>query len=181
MDNEKNLRKTIERYPHLTLQDIFKFEYQSILGPGHLIKDEESALEYLKQEVETIVYRDDLLNEPLTEELGNGTIRINLRPYLHKKYPIEDLAKIFYASQEYYKVPKENLIKELEENKENIKRLYSNYQESAYEEYIKLLKDNDFRPFSHSLIYRSNYYPAYRVVNKDLFTQFLDTYKKEKE
>jgi len=179
MNNEKNIRKFFERYPKATLQDIFKMEYQSILGTGHLIKNEESVLKFLKEECDNLIYRDELLNEPLTEEIGNGMIRVNLRPYVHKKYSLEELAKMFYKTKDYSKHQKTDLLFELEENKENIKCQCKTYKEEVYQELVQRLIDTDFSSFSHSLIYRSHYLPSYRIVAKELFTNYLDSMQKE--
>ena len=179
MNNEKNLRKFIERYPYATLQDIFKLEYQATLGSGHMAPSLEEVNQILQEEVDNLIYREDLLHEPLTEEIGGGMIRVNLRPYVHKKYPLDALAKMFYDSQKYSENKPEMLLEELDENKENIERLFKNYREEEYQDFINYLKESNFRPFSHSLIYRAHYYPSYRVVYKETFTKFLDSIQKE--
>lgn len=168
----KYLRKFFERYPAAQMQDIFKFFYQSILGPGHLITSYEEACRELDNEQQTISY--SINNEPLYEELGNDTIRVNLRPYIYKKYDIKKLADVFYNSQFTYKNTPETLMKVLEDNKKIISIIYERFTEEEFNSLLIALKEYSFKPFSHSLIYRSNYHPHYRVVNKSLFLEHID-------
>ncbi len=48
---EDILLQHFDRYPQMQPQDAVKLIYQQEFGPGHLIKDEKKALEYLRQEM----------------------------------------------------------------------------------------------------------------------------------
>ena len=63
------------RYPLMQPQDAVKLIYQNEFGGGHLIRDEEACLNYLRREYA------DLEKDPsaqLYEEIGNGIVRVNL-------------------------------------------------------------------------------------------------------
>ena len=63
------------RYPLMQPTDAVKLIYQNELGGGHLIRDEEACLNYLRKEYET-VEKDPTM--PLHEDIGNGIVRVNL-------------------------------------------------------------------------------------------------------
>ena len=170
---DKQLRKFLERYPASQLQDVFKFFYQSILGPGHLIASYRDALELLKAECQDLRFIFTTLEEPLTEELGNDTIRVNLRPYAYKKYPLEVLAQTFYDSQPLYSTNPQDLLEALEENRVSISILFERYSDQEFESLLLTLKEFGCKPFSHSLNYRNNYQPHYRIVKKSVFLKHL--------
>ena len=63
------------RYPLMQPQDAVKLIYHNEFGGGHLIRDEEACLNYLRREYA------DLEKDPsaqLYEEIGNGIVRVNL-------------------------------------------------------------------------------------------------------
>ena len=64
-----------KRYPLMQPRDAVKLIYQNEFGGGHLIRDEEACLNYLRREYA------DLEKDPtaaLYEGIGNGIVRVNL-------------------------------------------------------------------------------------------------------
>ena len=72
---EQILREHAKRYPLMQPTDAIKLIYQNEFGGGHLIRDEEACLNYLRREY-TSVAKDPTV--PLYEDIGNGIIRVNL-------------------------------------------------------------------------------------------------------
>lgn len=179
MAYDKDLKKTLERYPASTLQDIMKFFYQSLLGPGHLITSYEEAYNSLKDECEHLMFYSNMINEPLTEEMSNNTLRVNLRPYVYKKYDLGMLAKAFYESQNKYSGDQAKLVNDLIKSRSIIEALFPRFDEEEFNSYIAAIKEYGCKPFSHSLTYKTNYHPHYRIVNKELFLKLLDNMERK--
>lgn len=70
------LETHIARYPTLAVADAVKLCYQSAFGGGHLITDSARALAWIARERAAITAYDGTL--PLFEDIGNGTVRLNL-------------------------------------------------------------------------------------------------------
>ena len=64
-----------KRYPLMQPSDAVKLIYQNEFGGGHLIRDEQACLAFLRREYDSIT-KDP--NMPLYEEIGNGIVRIHL-------------------------------------------------------------------------------------------------------
>ena len=71
------LKEHVDNHPGLETVDAVKFLYQSYLGPGHLVPSEAASLARLEEE---LVQCGPDFGEPLTQPLGNGLCRLNLRP-----------------------------------------------------------------------------------------------------
>jgi hypothetical protein len=64
-----------KRYPMMQPTDAVKLIYQNEFGGGHLIRDEEKCLEYLRKEYASVEKKPGM---PLYEEIGNGIVRVYL-------------------------------------------------------------------------------------------------------
>ena len=64
-----------KRYPLMQPTDAVKLIYQNEFGGGHLIRDEQACLNYLRREYDSIAKKPNAL---LYEEIGNGIVRVNL-------------------------------------------------------------------------------------------------------
>lgn len=77
--------------PLMEIQDVYKLIYQSTLGLGHLLKNHETAKDYLIDEIENI--QKVIVKEVLIEDISinNSMVRVNLRPFNEKKMSPEKL------------------------------------------------------------------------------------------
>ena len=64
-----------KRYPLMQPRDAVKLIYQNVFGGGHLIRDEQACLNYLRKEYADLE-KDPAA--PLYEDIGNGIVRVNL-------------------------------------------------------------------------------------------------------
>lgn len=71
------LKEHVDNHPGLETVDAVKFLYQSYLGPGHLVPSESASLARLTEELKQC---GPDFGEFLTQPLGNGLCRLNLRP-----------------------------------------------------------------------------------------------------
>ena len=87
-----------KRYPLMQPTDAVKLIYQNEFGGGHLIRDEEACLNYLRREYATLE-KDP--TAPLYEDIGNGIIRVNLAAL--REEDLEQLGQDFIASAAKHK------------------------------------------------------------------------------
>ena len=90
---EQILREHAARYPLMQPTDAVKLIYQNEFGGGHLIRDEQAALNYLRREYAS-VEKDPAV--PLHEAIGNGILRVNLAAV--KPEALAQLGKDFICS-----------------------------------------------------------------------------------
>lgn len=169
LNNEIKLyiRRHINKYPKMETIDVYKLIYQAAYLTGHLINNQ--AYDYLLKEC--LKKHVDLVHNELYEYITSDVARVNLHEYI-KEYDIKDLFELFKKSSE------------------------NNYSD-RFLDYVKIAKDmlvcdnriidylvtdgevNKTIP-SHSLIYKSNYLPSYRLVKAELLNINLRLNKLQK-
>ena len=87
----------IKRYPKIEILDIYKLLHQAVFGPGHAIKNQRAAREWLDRESELYVPN---ANEALVESVhpDGAIVRIHLRPYLAARGNLKTLLDGFIKS-----------------------------------------------------------------------------------
>ena len=70
-----------KRYPLMQPRDVVKLIYQNEFGGGHLIRDEQACLNYLRREYDSITKKPNAL---LYEEIGNGIVNGFIKPSEHR-------------------------------------------------------------------------------------------------
>lgn len=158
---ERILKIHAAAYPLMQPQDAVKLVYQNEFGGGHLIRDEQSCLNYLKNEY---TQTPNNPTAPLLEEIGNGLVRVNLAALDEGVYPIEKLGQDFIRSAALHRGNMDSF-------KEKLGLLYRATQTGLFsfspaelESYLRDYAAAGFPMVSHSEIYRQSYKPAYRVV-----------------
>lgn len=168
------LKKQIELYPSQRLQDIYKNFYQGRFGTEHLIRNKESVLKYIKQELIEM----DTSYLPVVEYIGwdSSFVRVSLEYLKQNNIESDILANTFFESANYIDTNKTNIwlkewfqIIKIIEN-ENIKII--NY-EADKKSIDSLLKINSKAAIHHSKEFREAYKPHYRVVAVPLFEKYF--------
>ena len=170
---EALLRGHYERRPLMRATDFYKLLYQGAFGVGHIMGD--AAWDWLRKEAGGIDLSEHL-GEPLVEDVSadGSMVRVNLRPYLRRGLPLEDLFEAMKktAPQEG---PNElfleawGVFKDLAASGEV--QVDSGELERLEEE---LLRDGP-STHHHSEAYREGYHPAYRVVRRELLVGLIDS------
>ena len=167
---EDILLQHFDRYPQMQPQDAVKLIYQQEFGPGHFIKDEKKALEFLRQEIAGIGV--PLPGEALYESIGNGLCRLNLRPCKAKGFPLEDILRLFAETANGTQGDKKKFIGGI-----HVLQKLAEEDETPFEPVlldIFLAKYPKSCPaVHHSDTYRLAYRPAYRVVNQRKLKDYL--------
>ena len=94
MDIRDCLKYHFDRYPAMMPKDAVKLVYQSAFGGGHLVRDEASALELLKEEIEHTQHSDTV---PTIEYIGASACRVSLAA-LPRGLTAHTLMRIFVES-----------------------------------------------------------------------------------
>lgn len=163
----ESLLRHAQQHPAAQLVDMVKFIYQSVLGGGHLITDEQAALERLKAEIAGLV--NEQLSQPYIEPLGGGYCRMNLSAC--SEASPELMNRLFVQSA---KAVTEDDLKRFDEQTAVLKELCTqqpttfNFTADDVERYLAEYSLTGYAPVSHSLIYHEEYKPSYRVITEDL-------------
>lgn len=162
------LRLHAGRYPAMGPADAVKLIYQNEFGGGHLIADEDACLARLRAEYEATPQRDEL---PLTEDLGNGIVRVMLGALDAHGYSPEQLGRDFIRGSNAHKGTTASFLEKLEVLRDVTREGCFSFPEEALESYLTAYIQAGCPAVSHSPEYRQSYQPAYRVVLAELIKQ----------
>ena len=156
---EQILREHAKRYPLMQPCDAVKLIYQNEFGGGHLIRDEQACLNYLRREYADLE-KDP--TAPMYEDIGNGIVRVNLAAV--REEALEQLGQDFIASAAKHKGTLDSFLNKLEVlNKLTTAGVFS-FDLDALNAYLSKYKAAGYPAVSHSPEYRQAYNPAYRVI-----------------
>ena len=150
-----------KRYPLMQPCDAVKLIYQNEFGGGHLIRDEQAVLNYLRREYES-VEKDSTM--PLYEDIGNGIVRVNLAAV--KPEDLEQLGKDFIRSAAEHTGTRERFQQKLDVLRQLTAAGHFSFGMIEMEYYLSEYIKSGCPMVSHSEQYRQNYAPAYRVIKK---------------
>ena len=156
---EQILREHAKRYPLIQPCDAVKLIYQNEFGGGHLIRDEQACLNYLRREY------DDLEKDPsaqLYENIGNGIARVNLAAV--KEEDLEQLGKAFIDSAAKHKGTLDSFLNKLEVLHTLTTEGVFAFDLDALNTYLSEYEAAGYPAVSHSPEYREAYKPAYRII-----------------
>ena len=161
---ERILREHAKRYPLMQPTDAVKLIYQNEFGGGHLIRDEQACLNYLRREY-TSVAKDPTV--PLYEDIGNGIVRVNLAAV--KAEDLEQLGRAFIDSAAKHKGTMDRFLNKQEVLRKLANEGVFNFDTNALNAYLSEYEAAGYPAVSHSPEYRQAYKPAYRIIRKAYF------------
>ena len=153
-----------KRYPLMQPRDAVKLNYQNEFGGGHMIRDEQACLNYLRQEYASVA-KDPTV--PLYEDIGNGIIRVNLTAV--KPEDLEQLGRAFIDSAAKHKGTMDRFLNKLEVLRKLANEGVFNFDTNALNAYLSEYEAAGYPAVSHSPEYRQAYKPAYRIIRKAFF------------
>ena len=148
-----------KRYPLMQPCDAVKLIYQNEFGGGHLIRDEQACLNYLRREYADLE-KDPTV--PLYEDIGNGIVRVNLGAV--REEALEQLGQDFIASAAKHKGTLDSFLNKLEVLHKLTTAGVFSFDLDALNAYLSKYKAAGYPAVSHSPEYRQAYNPAYRVI-----------------
>ena len=104
------LKEHSNNHPDMEVQDAVKFLYQSHMGPGHLIPDEQASLVRLQGEWDSL--KGDP-GAPLSEDIGNGLCRLDLKACKGKGLSTSIINRLFVLTAQTVKSDRAALEKDL--------------------------------------------------------------------
>ena len=155
------LREHAARYPVMEPTDAVKLIYQNEFGGGHLIRDEQGAMAYLRREYDSVSHDPEALRE---EYIGNGIVRINLAALRPEE--VEPLGKAFIHWAALHRGSVDRFREKLNVLRELTEEGIFSFDLRALEEYLAEYGAKGFPPVSHSEAYRNAFHPAYRIIRK---------------
>ena len=153
-----------KRYPLMQPTDAVKLIYQNEFGGGHLIRDEQACLNYLRREYADLE-KDPTV--PLYEDIGNGIVRVNLAAV--KPEDLEQLGKNFIDSAAKHKGMLESFLNKLKVLETLTAEGVFPFDTNALSAYLYEYKAAGYPAVSHSPEYWQAYNPAYRIIRKAYF------------
>ena len=153
-----------KRYPLMQPRDAVKLIYQNEFGGGHLIRDEQACLNYLRREY-AAVEKDP--TAPLYEDIGNGIVRVNLTAL--KEEDLGQLGKAFIDSAAKHKGTLDSFLHKLKVLRMLTEEGVFTFDTNALSAYLSEYKAAGYPAVSHSPKYREVYKPAYRIIRKAYF------------
>ena len=153
-----------KRYPLMQPTDAVKLIYQNEFGGGHLIRDEQACLNYLRREYADLE-KDP--TAPLYEDIGNGIVRVNLAAV--KPENLEKLGKVFIDSAAKHKGTLDSFLNKLEVLRTLTEEGIFTFDSNTLGAYLSEYKAAGYPAVSHSPEYRQAYKPAYRIIRKAYF------------
>ena len=169
------LLEQIKNHPKQTLQDVYKSCYQDEYGPGHMIPNESSSMNYLMTETNSI---EKNYNPPTLFELtgleGNY-IRVDLSLIKKGTVPFFVLFKALLISSEIGSQKTDDgwaeiwteIVKEIQ----NYDLKFDNFEEDI--ERLKNISESDDKVVHHSDLYENTYHPHYRIIEKNVFNKYI--------
>ena len=165
MENKERTRTAIlahcAAYPHLMMEDLFKFLYQSTHGCEHMIASAERVVEYLAREAQTAP-----VDGSLTETLDGEYTRVFLS-YFREGLSVETFGKLFCLSAKHEEGAKESLEEKLSVAQELAKEGLLPFAADAFWHACLAWRRAGYPPIHHSEEFREAYHPAYRVISNE--------------
>ena len=158
---ESVLKDHARRYPRMEPTDAVKLIYQNEFGGGHLIRDVDACLRYLRAEYDAIP-RDPAATR--REYIGNGIYRVNLAALTEAE--LEDLGRDFINSAAAHRGDLDRFIEKLAVLRTLTAGGVFSFDSAQLEEYLTAYEQAGYPMVSHSPTYREHYKPAYRVVKQ---------------
>lgn len=166
-ETKQALLQHCRKYPELTVQDLFKFVYQSSFGCEHLVSDVEKVKTYICKEAEAA----RPATGDLTEPLDGAYCRVHL-DYLKEGLSADTFARLFVLSAE----PVEDGKAQLEEKLTLLTELARDGEIPFTSEEVtgalEQWRDAGYPACHHSEAFRAAYAPAYRLMKKE-YARFL--------
>lgn len=151
-----------KKYPQMAPTDAVKLLYQNEFGGGHMIRDPQACLNYLRREYDATEKDASAIQ---IEDIGNGIIRVHLAALPEKE--VDALGQAFLASAKDHT----GSISRFRKNIQLLEQLTAegifSFSREELNRYLTEYEKAGYPAVSHSETYRRAYRPAYRIVKKE--------------
>ena len=169
------LIEQIKNHPYQTLQDVYKSCYQDEYGPGHMIPNETSSMNYLLEEINSI---EKDYNPPTSFELtgleGNY-VRVDLNLIKNETLPFLVLFKALLISAEIGNEKSDDgweyIWSDIVEEIKKSDLTFINFEQDLIN--LDIISKSDDKVVHHSDLYENTYHPHYRIIEKNVFEKYI--------
>lgn len=173
---ETFVRRYLEKYPHATLQDIYKGSFQDIFGPAHLLTNRNAVESYIKREMETA---ETLEGDDYTPCGWQGNfLQVNLKVIADGRVPMDIFIDAFMSSAKGIDTTlTQSFVEDWKLIQEAVRK-HSPQMEGFEEDSIllaNLLNEGKY-VIHHSRKFNLHYHPHYRIIRRDLFEKKILPY-----
>lgn len=158
-----------KKYPLMQPSDAVKLIYQNEFGGGHLIRNEESCRRYLLMEYESV---NKNVGAQLLEPVGNGIVRVFLNAIEHNGISPERLCDLFIESSQRVAGSIDAFKEKLDVLLRVCAEVCFAFSKQELEKYIEQYAKIGYPAVSHSEQYHAAYAPAYRIICKELLSDY---------
>jgi hypothetical protein len=172
-DMPQVLELHVARYPEMQVEDLYKLLHQAAMGSEHAISSREAARQWLIREVEALGDPPaQIADEPLIEPISPGgrLVRVHLRPYLREGKDMDQLLEAFVRTAEESSGDTATLDEYCQGAVDLAREGDLPFSPSELEARFAELKRQGYPAVHHSKTYREAYWPAYRVVLRELLS-----------
>ena len=153
------LRSHAARYPKMEPTDAVKLLFQNEFGGGHMIRDPDSFLQYLRREYDSIPKDPASLK---CEDIGNGRMRVYLAPLTEAE--LEQLGRDFLRDAQTRQGSQDSFLEKLAVLRQVTTDGVFAFDLEALDGYLTAYAAAGYPMVSHSETYRNAYHPASRVI-----------------
>lgn len=159
----------VHRYPAMQLVDVYKLAHQASLGSEHAVSDKAAAQRWLAQELAGL---DPGPDEPLPDPISPDglLLRIHLRPFLAQDGDLDALIEAFVRTANEFR----GSVAALESFWAEVVSLVRSgdlpFSPAEAQEFGKQMASKGYPAAHHSIIFRTSYHPAYRVVAREFWS-----------
>ncbi len=176
MNFEESLRQHLKCHPKLMPQDLIKFCFQATFGAEHLLLNEDRARVFFHEEYQATKSCD----MPLYEDLNERFVRVNLAAWKSFGKDEDALLQAFLRTAQ---APsrKADTSDSVQSEDAAIKAHFSIVTEvlraedfsitpDMWERTFQAYLEKGIQPVHHSVQYREEYKPAYRVIRRTILS-----------
>ena len=154
------LRNHAARYPKMEPVDAVKLLYQNEFGGGHMIRDPESCLQFLRREYAGVEKNASAMKK---EDIGNGRMRVYLAPLTEDE--VEQLGQDFLQDAKRQQGSLDSFLEKLAVLRQVTGEGLFAFDVAALDAFLEAYAAAGYPMVSHSETYRRAYRPAYRVIH----------------
>ena len=161
-----NVRTQLSYHPRLQPMDMIKFLYQSTFGAEHLLKETDYAKRMFDEEWE----QTPANNQPLTEPLFQGYVRVNIGACKFQNLDKNVVWTAFWKTATVRSGKDDTYFWKLTDwVTEAFEQLPFAFSKDEWTDTVQEYMNNGVVAVHHSQMYRTLYQPAYRVIQQEVF------------
>jgi len=153
-----------EFHPEARIEDYYKIVFQSIFGPGHLVKDYKQMFHFLEEEWDVVIPDESF---PFVQDISINVpvFRLSLQKCKAEAVSLQLIADVFFQGSSRFQNPLQEKFPEiLVDLAEILVDSKFGFTQGEIEQVLPLNQGSDFPLKHHSWVYRDLYHPHYRVI-----------------